>query len=296
MLSLQNNNSVSTPNHQIDFGAGLTPRIIQEIHQSDVLEISNQLARKGIKTDFNGNKVIAWCSNKTVEIFEQLNKKFGMHLALPDGIYVEDFDKLNIPQKTLASFCNLAPTNLRKTPNGRVPAKTLFFNTFETVAQGANQNAKWIYDWENIDEIADKNYLIGHSSTDHFLGTFIQEVSHNAHLVRASKKIGGTSLLEKIKLFDNEQMAKEYQQKYGKKLAQISSYALKNPFEAVASDMSKLIAESLDPKTLNTTRSPFIGTPYENLSFWQRVNIPNYSDEEIPLKEILRNFWNGKFD
>jgi hypothetical protein len=295
-FSLQNDNSVSTPKHQVDFGAGLTPSIMQEIHQADILEISNRLAKKGIRTDFKGNKVIAWCSNKTVEIFEQLNKKFGMHLALPDGIYVEDFSKLDIPKNSLASFCNLVPSNLRKNSTDSVPAKTLFFNTFETVAQGANPNTKWIYDWGNINEIADKNYLIRHSSTDHFLGTFIQEASHNAHLVRASKNIGGNSLKDRIKLFEDEQIVKEYQQKYGKKLAQISTNALKNPFEAVASDMSKIIAESLDPKTLNITKNPFIGTPYENLSFWQRVNIPNYSDEERPLNEILRHFWNGKFD
>lgn len=295
-FSSQKNNNFNPPKYQVDFGAGFTHKMVEEIQSADVLEISNRLAKKGINTNFNGNKVVAWCGSKTVEIFEQLNKRFGTHLALPDGIYVEDFDKLNIPQKTLASFCNLAPSNLRKNSNDIVPAKTLFFNTFETVAQSASQNTKWIYNWENIDEIADINYLIGHSSTDHFLGTFIQEASHNAHLVRVSKKIGGDSLVEKIKLFDNEQTTKEYLQKCGKKLAQISTCALKNPLEAVASDMSKIIAESLDPKTLNTTKNPFIGTPYENLSFWQRANIPNYSDEERPLNELLRNFWNGKFD
>jgi hypothetical protein len=60
--------------------------------------------------------------------------------------------------------------------------------------------------------------------------------------------------------------------------------------------MSRLIADSLDKTTLKPIKNPFKNTPYENLSFWQRRNIPKYSDEDRPLNEILRNFWNGKFD
>ena len=52
----------------------------------------------------------------------------------------------------------------------------------------------------------------------------------------------------------------------------------------------------LDKETLMPTKNPFKGTPYEKLSFWQRVNIPNCSDDERSLNEILRNFWNGKFE
>lgn len=295
-FSLQNNNSMGTLKPQITFGAGLTPKMLQEIHQTDALEISNRLAKQGIPTDFQGNKVIAWCCYKTIGIFEQLNKNFRMHLALPEGIYVEDFEKLNVEKNSLAGFCNLVPSRLKKNSNDKIPDKTLFFNTFETIAQMTDPNIKWIYDWENINEIADLNYFIGHSSTDYFLSTFIQELSHNAHLDRASKKIGGDTLAEKIRLFSDEQRLMEYQQKYGRKLSQISANALKNPFEAVGSDMSRVISDSLDKETLMPTRNPFLGTPYEKLSLWKRINIPNYSDEERPLTEILRNFWNGKFD
>jgi len=295
-FSLQNDNCISTPNNKVSFGAGLTPQILNEIHQTDVMKISNRLAKQGILTDFQANKVIAWCCDKAVGIFEQLNKDFGMHLALPERIYVEDFEKLNIEKNSLAGFCNLARNGLKKNSNEIFPAKTLFFNTFETIAQMTDPNIKWIYNWENIDQIADINYFIGHSSTDYFLSTFIQELSHNAHLDRASKKIGGDALAEKIRLFSDEQRLKEYQQKYGRKLSQICNYALKNPLEAVASDMSRIILDSLNKETLMLTRNPFIGTPYEKLSFWQRINIPNYLDEERPLNEILRQFWNGKFD
>lgn len=294
-LSIQNNNSNAPKKHRVNFGAGLTPKMIQEIERTDVLEISKKLAKKGIPSDFKDNKVIAWCCDKTVEIFEQLNQRFGAKLALPKGIYVKDFAEFNVQKKSLAAFCNLAPNNLMKNSNDEIPAKTLFFNTFETALIDANPKIRWLYNWDNIDEIADANYLIGHSSTDHFLGTFIQEASHNAHLVRALKKIGGATLKAKIELFSNEQIIDEYQHKYGNKLMQISRYALTNPLEAVACDMSKIIADSLDKETLMPTRNPFISTPYEKLSFMQRVNIPNYSDKERPLNEILRHFWNGKF-
>ncbi len=70
-----------------------------------------------------------------------------------------------------------------------------------------------------------------------------------------------------------------------------------NPLEAVACDMAKVIVDSLDAKTLMPTKNPFIGTSYEKLSFWQRVNLPTHDkDEVLSLHEILRNFWNGKFD
>lgn len=59
--------------------------------------------------------------------------------------------------------------------------------------------------------------------------------------------------------------------------------------------MTRSVVSCLDKDTLMLTRNPFIGTPYENLSFWQRVNVSDYSDEDRPLKEILRRFWNGKF-
>ena len=60
--------------------------------------------------------------------------------------------------------------------------------------------------------------------------------------------------------------------------------------------MSRTIIDSLNKTTLAPARNPFTNTPYETLSFWRRVNNPQYSDETRPLHEILRNFWDGKFD
>lgn len=61
--------------------------------------------------------------------------------------------------------------------------------------------------------------------------------------------------------------------------------------------MSKTITESLDKNTIHPNKQPFIDTAFEKLFFWQpkRIKIPVYSDEERPLIEIIRSFWNGDF-
>ena len=51
----------------------MTNKMANEIQTADVFKISNNLAKKGIDSEFQGNKVIAWCSNKVVEIFENIN-------------------------------------------------------------------------------------------------------------------------------------------------------------------------------------------------------------------------------
>jgi hypothetical protein len=268
---------------------------MHEIQTADVLEISKRLKDKGIPSYFEDNKFAAWCFDKTTTIFEQL-KRFQSKLALPTGIQAKDFWDLNIKGKYLAAFCNLTPTRLEKNSRNETPAGIIFFNTFKTERRMATPSTKWIYNWDNVDQIADANYFIGHSSTDHFLSTFIQEFSHNAHINRASEKIGGDALVDKIRLFNDEKRMQEYRQKYGGKLSQICNHALENPLEAVACDMTRVITDVLDTDTLMPTRDPFIGTPYENLSFLQKVDITDYTDEQRPLKEILRRFWNGKFE
>ena len=60
--------------------------------------------------------------------------------------------------------------------------------------------------------------------------------------------------------------------------------------------MSRIIANSLDKETLMPTKNPFINTPYEKFYFWQSKKTPIYQEKDRALNEILRNFWNGKFD
>lgn len=296
VFSLKKNNSTEPQTRKISFEAGLTPKIMQEIQKADVLEISKKLAKKGIPADFKDNKVIAWCCNKAIEIFEQLNKNYKQGLALPKGIFVEDFEKLNIEHPNMYGFCNLQPTKLIKKSDNLVPSRVIYFNNFKTQSPKVADEYKWLYNWDFINSISDVRFLTKQSGTDCFMDIFIHELTHASHEDRLLSKLGGKTLANKIAVLKQQQKITEYQKKYGQKIAKICDYALTDPFEAVSCDVSRIIANTLDKNTLMPINNPFIGTPYENLSFWQRVNIPNYSNEERPLKEILRNFWNGKFE
>lgn len=278
----QNKNLTKSPKLNVAFGSGLTPKMMREIQRTDILEVTNRLAKKGIPCDFNDNKIIAWCSDKTVEIFEQLNKKYKLNLALPKGIYVEDFYRLNVENPNALGTCNMLPSKLRKNSNEITPSRVIFFNSSHY--------------WENIDKIADDDYASGFSSTPHFLNFGLHEVAHSIHEDRVLNKLNAQTLARELDLFKNKKQVAEYQRKYGKEASKICDYAQTDPFEAIACDMPRVVISALNEETLMPTINPFIGSPYEELSFWKRVNISDYSDEERPLKEILRRFWNGKFN
>ena len=76
-----------------NFRAGLTSAMRSEIRSVDVAKVSEALQKQGIQSDFKGNKMLAWCSLKSVEIINEINKRFGVKLGLPKGIFVEDFTK-----------------------------------------------------------------------------------------------------------------------------------------------------------------------------------------------------------
>lgn len=289
------NNSFRPQKQKLAFGAGLTPKMMREIKQTDPLEISRRFARKNIPATFNGDQTLAWLCGKCADIIEYL-KRFGHEWHLPTEIGIEDFVNLNVDDIAMTGFCNPAPTFLRKNSTLVTPAKAIFFNTFETVRKQIPKDRQWLYDWRNINAIADENYANKYFSTGHFLTDILHEFIHPAHESRMQSRLSGKEVIERIKLAKSEQKAEEYRIKYGDRISQICNYALENPLEAIACDMTRVIVDSLNPETLMPTKNPFIGTPYENLSFWQRVNIPDYPDSERPLQEILRRFWNGQFE
>ena len=278
--------------NKVSFSARLTPEIAQQIKNTNLLAISDSFAKRGIPTNFQGNKIIAWCCNKTMEILEHINKVFGQKLALPKGIYVEDFTKMKVPDCNMYGFCNLQPTELINGSGKIIQSRVIFFNSLKNIADKNNG----LSDWNCINGLSDKRYAARQSSTNHFLDIFLHEFIHAAHEDRLLGKIGGKKLMKLINLVEDKGYISKYQSKYGKKISQICDYALSNPFEAVACDMSRVVTNSLNSKTLMPDRNPFIGTPYEKLSFWDRIKLPNHSTEKQPLTEILMNFWNGKFE
>lgn len=278
------------------FEAGLTPKMMQEIQSCDIAWISQKLARKRIPNDFKGNKVVAWCSEKMVEITDQLNERFSLKQSQPKGIYVEDFAELNVDNYYMTGFCNMRPTKLKKGSSEEMSPGTIFFNSFKTAYAQAEEKHRWLFDWSFVNEIAEHNFATRFSSTNHFLDPFAHEFSHVPHLYVLFKRLGGKTLAEEFDKATSKEQVQEYQRKYSTRILQICDYALESPFEAIACDRSRDITRCLDEQTLMPIENPFIGTPYEQLSFWQRINIPYYSDEQRPLSEILRNFWNWKFN
>ncbi len=274
----QNNSRNKIPCKNIDFRAGLTPKMIQEIKKADILEISDKLAQNGIVNDFNGNKILAWCCDKTVEIFQLLNKQFGLNLGLPKEIYVEDFTKLNVDDLEMYGFCNLAPFELRKSSDEIIPSRVVFFNSLKK--------------WENIDLISNRRYKDKLASTDFFLDIPFHEFIHSAHEDRLLDLFDGDLLLKKLQSLKDPKQVLMYQQKYGQKVSTISQYALNDPLDAVACDLSKRIANSIDKDSLIPVKNPFAGSPYQdNSSFIKKMQL-----KLNPLNEMLKNFWNGTFE
>ena len=278
--------------NNVSFGAGLTPQLSAEIRKINLSQIRYNFAQKGISTNFNDNPIIAWCCNKVLEIIEFINQKYKQKLKLPTGIFVENFENLNIPNINMYGFCNLQPVKLFKKSDKIVPSKVIFFNSQENIAKQFHG----LTDWNFINNLADKRYSENQSATGHFLDIFLHEFMHVAHEDRIIKKIGVKKFLNLLSLIKNEKYIAEYRAKYGTKLSQICNYALYNPFEAIACDMSKTITNTLNPISLMPFQNPFIDSPYEKLSFLKRIKLKTYSDKERPLFDILRNFWNGKFE
>lgn len=275
----QSNNNISGKKPKIvAFGGGLTPKIMQEIHKTDVVAISSKLVQKGIPNDFKGDKVLAWCCDKTVDIFQQLNQRFGLKLALPQGIYVEDFRKLNVDNPQMYGFCNLAPFELRKGFSEDVPSRILFFNS--------------LHKWEDIDSISDRRYKEKFASTDFFLDIPFHEFVHSAQEDRLLDLYDDEILLEKLLSLTDPKQIEMYQKKYGDKVSRISNYALNSPLDAVACDLSRRIANSINKVNLTPTKNPFAGSPYQdNVSSFQKLQL-----KLNPLNNILKKFWNGEFE
>lgn len=287
---------VSKNQNNITFKAGLTAKFAKEIQSTNIAKISKKLAKKNIETNFKNNKTIAWCNEKVIDIFQQLNDSFGLKLDMPKGIFVEDFENLNLTDSSIPSFCNLTPTKLKKNSDEIIPSRTIFFNTFESVLKKTSNEKKWLYSWDYVCKIADLNYKTNKLSTDHFLEKFLHEMIHVIHLNKLLNKFGGKALLKKLESVQDKKQIEQYQKIFGEKIKTICKYALTNQLEAIACDASRIIMDSLNKRTLQPIKNPFTNTPYENLSFLKKIKIPAYSKEDMPLKEILRNFWNGTFD
>lgn len=265
-----------------NFHAGLTKQLKSEVLSCDINKIVREFEKNNIVADFKNNKMLAWCSIKTFEIIKTLRKNFRLNLSLPNGIVVEDFNKLRIDNPEADAFCNSVPTHLYFDKDVVVPHNTVFFNECKELNSGQGNEY-----WNQIDEIADWEYEMGESPTNSFLYTFLHEFSHVIHNSNIIDLYGGENYINIVlKALDND-FLKSFQDKYGKIALQLCNYAAYSPFEGVACDLGKRLSQDLDEKTLIPTKNSLKGSPY-----LKRTINPNDSE----YNQLMTRLFNGDFE
>lgn len=266
-------------NVNINFRAGLTRSMMQEIGRTDIRQVSAELSKKGIDTDFKQNSVVCWASKKCVEFIEELNQRFGLKLGLPNGIFVEDFKNLDIVRQNSAGMCNFAPVELYRNKSEIVPGKTIFFNSFG--------NCDF---WQNINKISDENYQLGVSTTNFFLETFLHEFAHVIHADNLIKTLGGKKYVKVIMDSIQEYNLDTYRTKYQQILQTMCRYAKDNPMEAISCDLSSRMIAGIDKNSLKPTDNFMKNSPYEKIYFWDYLF--NFDKKD----KMFSRFWRGNFD
>ena len=288
-VTLYTNNNHQSNNNKIPFKSGMTPQIMKQIQNCDVTEISKKLADKDIITDFNGNKVVAWCCDKIVDIFGQIKKKSGVNLALPKEIHVENFDNLKVYKKALG-FCTVFASEVYLNKDDISQGRSIFFNSLESEKAQAPENLKKYYDWNNINELSDVCFFNRNASSSHFLYNIMHEFSHSAHENNLEKNIG-EDYPYFIYSHNNEEYIEEFNARYKELAQKTCDYAGTNPFETIACDMPRQILNSLNAD-LNITKNPFKNSPYEKQTFVKKLFSPEINDEYF---NMIKDFWNGNF-
>lgn len=269
-----------------NFQAGLTKQFQSEIKYCDIKKISKEFSRNGIYTNFKDNKTVAWCSLKCLEIINNINKQFNLSLALPKGIFVEDFNKLNISDSDAVGICNCAPTNLYKYSTKVIPEKTIFFNEYPSKKYYAGNLF-----WDNLNAFTDKSKSDGISASNFFLSPFLHEFAHVIHEEHLLENFGVMKCLETLILSKDE--SEKFKNKYFYLLAEnCCTYASTAPTEAIACDMDKRITSSIDQNNL-LPKSNFVEkSPYRDFSLKEKILSPFL---DTKYDRTIRKFWNGKF-
>ena len=279
---MQNINNFSS--NKTTFRAGLTNQIKNEINSCDVRKISHELRNVNIESDFKGNKVVAWCVFRCTKLITEINNKYGLNLALPKGIFVEDFSKLNVNNQDAFGFMNFAPTFLHFDKKIITPEKTIFFNEFKDMNyKGGNKI------WEQADEIADMNFGNRSATTDFFLETFLHEFAHVMHEGNMQAKIHNGADLVKIIISMIKSQNPSFQRLQPEISEKICQYATTNQLEMTACDLTKRILDNASRETLQPIGNFTRNSPYKVKNIFREIFTPKNK-----LDELLKSTWNGK--
>ena len=265
------------------FKAGLTNQFKKEINECNTQKVSRELKKINIESDFKGNKVIAWCALQCSKLITDINNKCNLKLELPKGIFVEDFNSLNIDNKDALGFINFVPTHLYSNKEVITPEKTIFFNEFKEMNyKGGNKI------WEQADEIADINFEIRSATTDFFLETFLHEFAHVIHEGNMLSKIGNSvDFVQTIimMLKGKNQSFQNLQTEIEKKICR---YGTTNLLEMMACDLTKRILDNTSKDNLQPVKKIMASTFYEEHNL-----LKNLFARKSKLDKLLKNTWNG---
>lgn len=267
------------------FRAGLTKKFKNEINYCSVQKISKELETLNIKTDFKGNKLLAWCALQCTKLITEINNRYGLNLALPKGIFVEDFSRLKVNTKDAYGFMNMTPAFLYSDKNVLVPEKTIFINEFKEMNYDGGNTI-----WDLVDELADMNFENKTTTTDFFLETFLHEFAHVMHEGNMQKNHSSSELLKIIiSMVKGQEPA--FQKLKPEITEKFSEYATTNPLEMIACDLSKRIINCTSKETLQPIGDFTINSPYKKQNLFKRL-----FERKDNLEKMLKNTWNGKLN
>ena len=267
------------------FRAGLTKKFKNEINYCSVQKISKELETLNIKTDFKGNKLLAWCALQCTKLITEINNRYGLNLALPKGIFVEDFSRLKVNTKDAYGFMNMTPAFLYSDKNVLVPEKTIFINEFKEMNYDGGNTI-----WDLVDELADMNFENKTTTTDFFLETFLHEFAHVMHEGNMQKNHSSSELVKIIiSMVKGQEPA--FQKLKPEITEKFSEYATTNPLEMIACDLSKRIINCTSKETLQPIGDFTINSPYKKQNLFKRL-----FERKDNLEKMLKNTWNGKLN
>lgn len=267
------------------FRAGLTKKFKNEINYCSVQKISKELKTLNIKTDFKGNKLLAWCALQCIKLITEINNRYGLNLALPKGIFVEDFSRLKVNTKDAYGFMNMSPAFLYSDKKVLVPEKTIFINEFKEMNYNGGNTI-----WDQVDELADMNFENKTTTTDFFLETFLHEFAHVMHEGNMQKNHSSSELL-KIIISMVKGQEPTFQKLKPEITEKISEYATTNPLEMIACDLSKRIINCTSKETLQPIGDFTIKSPYKKQNLFKKL-----LERKDNLEKMLKNTWNGKLN
>ena len=295
-FTLLNNANTKTnlnSNSPLNFKAGLTSQMKKEIKECKPTKISEYLNSKYmIFSDFKGNKTLAWCSLKCMEIIEQLNKKFCLRNPFPLYIGTGNF---NI--KTPFSQNNVLGISLFDTMNIPIDGKkdslfgsnSVLFNSLD--AQKSNQK----FNWDNIDEEADKLKKKKQIGTNFFLDIFMHEFSHIMHYHNRKNVLNIEEQSDFKKQQKNITNHAIFLFKHKKSIIEnICKYAATNQYELIACDLSKRICENLDKNNLIPNLNFIDKSPYQKIKKFNSIS-KNSNIKATSLDKAINKYWNGNF-